>query len=94
LEIKKVGVYHGQVDADGKSCGIGRWVNEGSGSISEGQFKQGDLNGYARVINSKGVPTKYYLGEFKDHKREGQGIEYYKDGSIKSGQWKNNSFIQ
>ena len=43
-------------------------------------FKEGGLNGYARVLYTNG---DYYEGEFKDHKRHGFGKKVYQNGEVK-----------
>ena len=34
-----------------------------------------------------------YVGEWKDHKRHGQGTFTYDDGRVKEGMWENNKFL-
>ena len=33
----------------------------------------------------------YYVGDWKDGKREGYGIKYYIDGTVYKGQWRNDN---
>ena len=59
--------YSGQVDENLLPHGIGREVRK-DGSIAEGQFTNGWLNGWARQIEDDGA---YTVGWFKDSEMNG-----------------------
>lgn len=66
----------------GVSGRVGKWTNcwgryEGAfsfrkGLVYEGEWNNGDLNGYGTVRKKTGEP--YYIGDFKDGKYHGQGL--------------------
>ena len=62
--------------------GIGLQISP-KGQIQEGFFNI-DLNGYGRAIYPSAV---YYIGFFKNGKREGRGKMIYTDGFTKEGDW-------
>lgn len=65
--------------------GVGM-VKLGSTVVAEGEFSEGRLHGYARVVgNDEG---NEYMGGFVRGKREGEGIEIWSDGSVYCGGWK------
>lgn len=52
-------------------------------------YQDGHLNGFARVLFNNGG---YYIGMYKDHKKEGQGKEVYESGRVEEGLWANNQY--
>ena len=48
----------GQIDSSGRCNGVGKEINN---TIYEGQFVNGDYNGYGRLIYSNG---SYYIGNW------------------------------
>jgi hypothetical protein len=83
--------YFGQVDPDtGKEHGFGRrcWHKKG---IEEGQFKNGQPDGYCREIFTTGT---YYEGMWVEGWRHGFGIEVSSNGTIKKGLWQNHTFVE
>ena len=65
--------------------GIGRYVgskdddDQYKNYIEEGQFENGQKNGYCRVINSSG---NYEIGFYKNDKRHGKGKYFNADGTL------------
>ena len=54
-------------------------------------FINGKREGNGKYIFEDG---EYYIGEFKNNKRNGKGIEYYKNGNIKyEGEFINGEFV-
>ena len=54
-------------------------------------FINGKREGNGKYIFEDG---EYYIGEFKNDKRNGKGIEYYKNGNIKyEGEFINGEFV-
>lgn len=50
----------------------------------------GNRNGYGRTVLPNEIPT--FIGEYKNDKREGNGLYFYKDGSLcYCGEWKENN---
>ena len=70
--------------------GIGIRVEWGDGgvTIQEGYWKDGSLHGRGRVINSDMHSKYYYIGDYKEGRKNGQGIEYYENGDRYEGGWK------
>ena len=64
--------------------GIGIKVDK-DGGIFEGYWKDGKLDGWGRYIYN----GDYYIGEYKEGKRYGFGIEYYSRGDRYEGEWEN-----
>ena len=60
-----------------------RW----STHTQEGEWRNGEANGYAIYIANDGFK---YEGYYKNHKRNGFGKATWPDGRIYEGQWKNN----
>ena len=56
--------------------------------IKEGQFVNGKLSGYGREI----YPNWYYIGDWKDDNRHGQGTYVFCNGTTYVGAWKNHKF--
>jgi hypothetical protein len=54
--------------------------------LAEGEFAEGRLHGYARVVG--GDDGNEYMGGFVRGKREGEGIEIWSDGSVYCGGWR------
>jgi len=69
--------------------GIGR-VEVNHGSIMEGQFSNGVMNLYGRIIFPSG---NYYIGHFKNHKKHGFGKKVNSDGTIEEGKWHDDKYI-
>ena len=81
-------IYIGEVKEGTKDTkhGIGIRVWSG-GSIDEGYWKDGKLDGRGRRIFDNGT---YYIGQWKEGIRDGKGTIYYPDGDRYEGGWKNN----
>lgn len=92
--MKQVGDYYGQVDGLDNKSGLGRCVinsyPEFLGEIHEGEWENGKLNGYGRIIFSNG---DIYEGQFKDHKFHGYGVHIKNVGIVLRGKFENNKFI-
>ena len=74
-------VRQGQLKDGSTRHGICRYIRDDR--ISEGQFNEDKINGYARIINK----DSYFIGQFKDNLRYGQGKCEYSDGRIEEGKW-------
>ena len=58
--------------------------------IKEGQYENGNMNGFGRVIESDG---SYYVGFYKDDMKHGKGKLYNSDGAFeKDGLWEKDLF--
>jgi serine/threonine protein kinase len=57
----------------------------------EGNFKNGELNGYGKWVWLDGTR---YEGVFKNGLRHGTGKYYYADGEIESGIWENGELVK
>lgn len=69
-EVKRVGdYYHGQVDVNGRACGIGRgmWMQ---GGIYEGEWAENNRNGFGRDIWGDGST---FFGDCIDGHVQGYG---------------------
>lgn len=69
--------------------GIARRIFD-STLIQEGQFKNGDLNGYCRIIYQNGA---YYEGMFSNFMRNGLGSSVSATGQVTKGIWKENDYV-
>jgi hypothetical protein len=79
------GLYIGFWEND-KMCGRGRFIDP-KGNIYEGNFLDGCASGYGIYLKEDG--TKY-MGYWKNDLQEGEGTEYYSDGSASyTGEFKN-----
>ena len=85
--------YFGQVDSEGKACGIGRRVFTDDGETQEGEWRDNEMNGFGRNCYRKDFITAVYTGFFEKHKRNGQGILRFDDGSTKKGIWKDDVLV-
>lgn len=56
----------------------------------EGQFKDGKLNGIARVIFGDG---SVYNGYYRNNAKHGQGKETLASGEVTDGIWENNKYV-
>ena len=61
--------------------GIQVWC---SGGIWEGYWEDGKLHGRGRSI----CDEYYYIGEYKEGRRNGEGVEYEETGNRYEGEWK------
>ena len=90
-------IYNGQTTAENKRHGFGRYISLFNGSIYEGHCKQGQQNGFGRLICKlkEGVESiEYYIGFWKDGLRHGHGKQVYQpSGKVQNGMWSNNEFI-
>ena len=70
--------YHGQIDTNGKWCGIGRydWKDH---YVYEGEYFDNNINGFGRSIHKNG---DVYVGYWKNGTMHGQGCMKYTDGRI------------
>lgn len=59
-----------------------------------GEVENGVPSGYGvfTAVNSEGVPW-HYIGEWVDGEMQGEGGQYWDNGSITVGRYKNNSFV-
>lgn len=77
---------------DGKLNGFGEFVDE-NGTIYEGMFEQGVLNGNGKIIkikeSKKGINKIVYTGNINNFKKEGYGSEIC-DEYIYEGNFQNN----
>ena len=89
-------IYVGQVNQLDREEGLGRQIfkDEDGILISEGQFKNGVVNGYARVICPKGSAEDYYIGMLKLGCYDGKGKLVYKDGQVEDGNFDLNEFVK
>ena len=78
----------GQVNAKGQPHGICRKIHKNGDEIYEGQWCNGKLSGYGRKIGN----IAYYIGDWKDGKRHGQGTIVYSDGTTYVGAFKDDMF--
>ena len=74
---------------DIKRLGIPK-IKMSDGSIFEGNFDNGQINGEGVAIYPNG---DRYEGFFKNGKREGSGKITYKSGVTYEGQWENNNRV-
>ncbi len=65
------------------------WKN---GSKYEGDFENGNYNGFGVATFSKENEKECYEGHWKDGKMSGQGKLVYKDGTKQEGTFENGSF--
>ena len=72
-----------------KIDGIARRIFD-STLIQEGQFKNGDLHGYCRIIYQNGA---YYEGMFSNFMRNGLGTSVSATGTVQKGIWKDNDYV-
>ena len=85
-------IYIGEVreGTDHIPHGIGIQVRSKDGGIEEGYWKDGELHGRGRGIDCGGA---YYIGEYKEGKRNGEGTKYYATGDKwYEGGWKNDRY--
>lgn len=82
-------VYIGTWKYD-KKHGIGLYTSVNSISCSEYAYDQ--FEGYGSKIYIANQET--YFGEWKEGKKEGEGILVLKDQTLKKGQWKNNELVK
>eukprot|EP01084_Bolivina_argentea_P107121 191557_1 len=73
--------YIGGVNKYGKRNGIGKMIRT-SGSVYEGEWKNGYSDGYGRYMHNTG---DIYYGYYKDDKRNGYGTFLFKNGTIYQG---------
>lgn len=75
--------YHGQVDAMGRACGIGRgqWL---TGGLYEGEWGGNNRNGFGRDMWGDGT---VYFGECKDGLVHGWGQKKTPAGTHGEGFW-------
>ena len=71
-------------------CGIVRVIDLDNG-LYEGQFENGDYNGFGRYIHKYG---QYYVGWFQNGKMHGYGKYVQGDGRISEGNWNNGTFCE
>jgi hypothetical protein len=71
------------------SQGIGQQF--GTWGIYEGEFEEGKITGYGRII----MPNQdVYVGKLVDGAYQGLGTLTLKDGTEKSGTWKSNQLVE
>lgn len=83
------GSYVGETNETQEPHGYGRFICFKGPQILEGQWLNGQLNGYGREISAEG---DCYLGNFKDGKRHGKGIMFYQTKDIYEGSWFENYY--
>ena len=76
-------IYVGEWNVENQRHGKGK-VFFKDGSIFEGHWLYGMVNGLGRHIHSDGA---YYLGQWKDDMVHGKGILMHKDGASYDGEW-------
>jgi hypothetical protein len=57
--------------------------------ILEGQWRDGNLDGYGRIINSDG---NCYIGMFDNGKKSSDGKYFWANGDLYDGKWFNDRF--
>ncbi len=62
------------------------------GAKYEGNFENGDFNGFGIHTYSKESPNDFYEGHWKDGKQSGKGKLVFKDGTKQEGTFENGSF--
>lgn len=77
----------GQLNLFNSIEGLGRIQNYDF--VDEGYFTA-NLDGYRRTVFEDG---SYYIGWFKNNKREGEGKYVDKSGFTQEGQWANDQFL-
>ncbi|XP_044313803.1 MORN repeat-containing protein 3 [Drosophila rhopaloa] len=60
-----------------------------SGLVYEGHWQMGQRHGYGtlRRKETNGSILRIYVGEWRQDKRNGEGKQFYPDGSVYFGQW-------
>ena len=75
------------MNSKGRVTGVGKEINN---IIYEGQLRDDVYHGFGRYIYSNG---NYYIGNWVDGKRCGQGKLVTTEGKIYEGIWKNSSYL-
>jgi hypothetical protein len=63
--------YSGQINDVDKMHGVGRSLDFTSGNIYEGEFVNGVMEGFGRLIYGNSKIHKYYVGMFETGFRDG-----------------------
>ena len=85
---QKPGACIGQTNMPANKSGYCRAIYKDG--VFEGQYENGQLNGFGRVISRQG----WYMGYFKDAAFNGRGTFTFWNGSQKKGYWKDNEIIK
>lgn len=92
LKIKTLlfgkGTYTGEINSYDEPHGKGEAVYK-SGDIYNGEWKDGEWNGYGKLKYADG---DVYEGEWKEGARHGIGTMTYATGTVYEGEWKNGKF--
>jgi hypothetical protein len=78
------GMYDGEI-VDNVPHGFGKFVYYDTNTVYEGEV----ANGYFEGKGELKCGLNRYVGAFKMHKKEGQGIYYFEDGSVYEGEFHN-----
>ncbi|OMJ94179.1 hypothetical protein SteCoe_2660 [Stentor coeruleus] len=80
------GVYYGETGENLKPNGLGIWLS--TSQIYEGNFSEGERNGFGRLINRY---EEIYTGNWYKGLKQGYGVLIKKNTKY-SGEWENNLF--
>lgn len=81
-------MFDGQANEKDKPNGMVRAIDFNYG-IFEGQFENGNFNGFGRYIYYDG---EYYIGWFVNGAKHGYGKYVYDDGKVRQGTWNQGSY--
>lgn len=78
----------------GKRDGFGSVIWPNAQQSYTGDWREGYMHGTGKYLWKQSSREHAYIGEYRLGKRNGTGTFWYSDGSIYSGQWKDDQKVR